>query len=66
MAKFHTQSLVGFTIVVALSSVVCFNRPIAEDVSGIEAEDSLSARVAALEKKVAEQGQRALWVILAN
>ena len=58
MAKFHTQSLVGFTSVVALLSVVSFNPPFAEDVSGIEAEHSLTARVATLEKTVAELRQQ--------
>lgn len=58
MAKFHTQSLVGFTSVVALLTVVSFNPPFAEDVSGVEAEDSLTARVATLEKTVAELRQQ--------
>ena len=58
MAKFHTPSLVGFTTLVALLSVVSFNPPFAEDVSGIEAEDSLTARVATLEKTVAELRQQ--------
>ena len=58
MAKFQTQSLVGFTMVVALSSVGCFPSPIAEDVSGKEPEGSLAARVIALEKTVSELRQQ--------
>ena len=58
MANFHTQSIIGITSVVALLSVVSFNPPFAEDVSAIEAERSLTAKVAALEKTVAELRQQ--------
>src|SRR5687767_5787009 len=58
MAKFCNTPLVGFASVVALACVVCLNSPFAEDVAGIEAENSFTARIAALEKTVAELRQQ--------
>ncbi|TXT32557.1 MAG: hypothetical protein FD138_2046 [Planctomycetota bacterium] len=58
MAKFDHKPLVGFAGVVVLACVVFCNPPFADDVSGIETEVSLTAKVAALEKKVAQLQQQ--------
>ena len=41
-----------------VACVVCLNLPFADDASGIETEDSLTAKIAALEKTVAELRQQ--------
>ena len=41
MAKLDSKSIFGFACVIALASVVCVNLPFADDVSGIETDNSL-------------------------
>ncbi len=58
MAKLYSKSLLGFACVIALASLVCISSPFADDVSGIETENSLPEKVAALEKTVAQLRQQ--------
>ena len=52
------NTIVGAAGAFVLACVVCLNPPFADDGSGIETEDSLAARVAALEKTVAQLRQQ--------
>ena len=52
------NTIVGAAGAFVLACVVCLNPPFADDGSGIETEDSLAAKVAALEKTVAQLRQQ--------
>lgn len=58
MPKLHTVKIVASACVSALTCAVCVHPLLADDVSGTETVDSLSARVVALEKTVAQLQQQ--------
>ena len=58
MANLYSKSLLGLACAIALASLVCISSPFADDVSGIEKENSLPEKVAALEKTVAQLRQQ--------